>query len=577
MSVFHSAAQALVRHELASQDKSPDRDFSQLQLERTLPKDDWVRAVAKGADEHSPRWRHLLALGGLLLGFGPAEDDALSRSMRTTLEEGLVNAINLAVEDVAEDDQFGQQTITLALNYCFPLLSDVERSQIDYDQLLPVLMRSTFRNMEGLGSAYFLGAMNLDIITTPDQQLRWPDNAPSFQEIQRTLASPLISSLGSLARLIGHTLEQVRAPWLVSSAVEDLEDFTKTLHLLWRQNKLSAVDASEEQQRLDPSTLHTTDFLWRLLRSTMYAAVIVLRSAVGRLLADAGLADDETASNMAMQTLNSLRNLYFISSRSGSATFSQYTFVYLTAVDILSSYPPKAHSYLEHIRPTELGRVPQLPLDRNLDLFFLNTSENLTLVLEPKIAEDLLVNSAAPYLASGSDPTLLPIFEAAHSVMLAVFSAPQNADIANRHLPFYVDALFRVFPMNLSARQFRIAFKTLIQITSPPSPLSASQPELPSILLELLNDRAKHATTVPLAPRSTDPSSVPTAEDSVPLSEQAVIVLTIIDILTQLSLELLDEWLPLAADVVNTIDDAAMREHCKEHFWLTLVDGAMDP
>lgn len=131
--------------------------------------------------------------------------------------------------------------------------------------------------------------------------------------------------------------------------------------------------------------------------------------------------------------------------------------------------------------------------------------------------------------------------------------------------------------MNLSARQFRLAFKTLIQITSPPSPLSLSQPELPSILLELLFDRAKHATTTPLAPRPTDPSAALAAEGDVPLSEQAVIVLTVVDILTQLSLDLLDEWLPIAADMVNMIDDAEMREHCKEHFWLNLVDGAMDP
>lgn len=577
MGVFHSAAQALVHHEIASHDKSPDRDFSQLQLERTLPKDDWIRAVAKGADEHSARWRHLLALGGLLLGFGPAEDDALSRSMRSTLEQGFVQAVNLALEDVEEVDHFGQQSITLVLNYCFPLLSDVERSQIDFDQLLPVLMGSTFRNMDGLGSTYFLGAIDIDVETTPEQQFRWPDKAPSFQSVQRILASPLVSSLGSLARLIGHTLEQVRAPWLVSSAVEDLEDFTKVLHLQWRQNKLSTVDAYEEQRRLDPTTFHTTDLLWRLLRSTMYAAVIVLRSAVGRVLADPGLADDEAASNLAVQILNSLRNLYFVSTRSGSATFSQYTFVYLTALDILTSYPQTAGIYLQDIRPTEAGIVPQLPLDRNLDLFFLNTSEHLTLILPSAVAEDLLVNSAAPYLASASDANLLPIFEAAHSVMLAVFSAPQNADIANRHLPFYVDALFRVFPANLSARQFRLAFKTLIQITSPPSPLSVSQPELPSILLELLFDRARQAQTAPLPPRPSDPTAAPAAEDDVPLSEQAAIVLTVIDILTQLSLHLLDEWLPIAADMLNTIDDANMREHCKEHFWLNLVDGAMDP
>jgi hypothetical protein len=577
MSVFHSAAQALIRHENAAHDKSPDRDFSQLQLERTLPKDDWIRAVAKGADEHSSRWRHLLALGGLLLGFGPVEDEALSRSMRSTLEQGFVSAINLALDDVVEEDHFAQQSIALVLNYCFPLLSDVERSQIDFDQLLPVLMRSTFRNMDGLGSTYFLGAIDIDIETTPEQQYRWPDKAPSFQNVQRTLASPLVSSLGSLARLIGHTLEQVRAPWLVSSAVEDLEDFTRTLHLQWRQNKLSTVDSSEEQQRLDPGTLHTADLLWRLLRSTMYAAVIVLRSAVGRVLADAGLADNETASTIAVSALNSLRNLYFVSTRSGSATFSQYTFVYLTAIDILSSYPPKAQAYVQDIRPSEAGVVPHLPLDRNLDLFFLNTSEHLTLILRPAIAEDLLVSSAAPYLASASDANLLPIFEAAHSVMLAVFSAPQNADIANRHLPFYVDTLFRVFPANLSARQFRLAFKTLIQITSPPSPLSISQPELPAILLELLYDRAKQATTAPLAPRSTDPSTAPAGEDDVPLSEQAIIVLTVIDILTQLPLSLLDEWLPISADMVNAIDDPNMREHCKEHFWSNLVDGAMDP
>jgi hypothetical protein len=574
MSVFHSAAQALVRHEIASHDKSPDRDFLQLQLERTLPKNDWIRAVAKGADEHSPRWRHLLALGGLLVGFGPAENESLSRGMRRTLEQGFVQAINLALDDVVEEDHFSQQSIALVLNYCFTLLSDVERSQIDYDRLLPVLMRSTFRNMDGLGSTYFLGAIDIDVELTPEQQYKWPNKAASFQSIQRTLASPLVSSLGSLARLIGHTLEQVRAPWLVSSAVEDLEDFTRTLHLQWRQNKLSTVDASQEQQQLDPGTLHTTDLLWRLLRSTMYAAVIVLRSAVGRVLADAGLSDNEIASNIATQILNSLRNMYFVSARSGSATFSQYTFVYLTAIDILSSYPEAVHAYLHDIRPSEAGKIPLLPLDRNLDLFFLNTSEHLTLALPPAIAEELLVNSAAPYLSPASDTNLLPIFEAAHSVMLAVFSAPQNTVVANKHLPFYVDALFRVFPADVSARQFRVAFKTLIQITSPPSPLSISQPELPSILLELLFDRAKIATTTPLGPRSTDP---PAPEDDILLSEQSTIVLTVIDILTQLSLGLLDEWLPIAADMVNTIDDVNMREHCKEHLWLTLVDGAMDP
>lgn len=575
MSVFHSAAQALVRHDLASHDKSPDQDFSRLQLERTLPKHDWIRAIANGADEHSPRWRHVLVLGGLLLGFGPAEEENLSRHMRTTLEEGLVSAINQALPELAEEDHFGQQTITLVLNHCFPIISDTERSQLDYDRLLPILMQSTFRTSEGLGSAYFLGAIDIDVYPRPGNGLSWTERSPSHQQVRGTLGSPLVSSLGPLSRLIGHTVEQVRQPWLVTGAVDDLEDFTKTLHLQWRQNRLAQVDAADEEACFDGETMHTTTpTLWRLLRTTMYASVIILRSAIGRLLGDGALADDATASRLASQALRILRSLYFISNRTGSATFSQYTFVYLTAMDVLSRYPVHLETLLYDIKPAELDEIPEHPLDRNLDLFFLNTAEHFPLMLSSRVIEDLLVKSALPYLATGGDNNLLPIFEAAHSVMLAVFSAPQSSDFAITHLPFYVDALFKVFPKNLSARQFRLAFQTLMQITSPPSPLAMSQPLLPATLLELLHERAIRASTSVLPPQ---PATGPSTEDDMQLSEQAVLVLTIIDTLTQLPLDLLDEWLAIAADLVNAVDDESMREHCKEQFWVVLVDGHLDP
>ena len=269
--------------------------------------------------------------------------------------------------------------------------------------------------------------------------------------------------------------------------------------------------------------------------------------------------------------------MYYISSRQGAATFSQYTFVYLTAMDILAAYPSEAEAFIQLIKPAELGQVPQHPLDRSLDLFFLNTAEHFTLVIPMQTSENVLVAAAAPYLAAGGNNNLLPIFEAAHSVMLACFSAPQNADLTFRHLPFYVDALFQVFPSNVSARQFRLAFKTLMRLTTPPSVLSASQPMLPVTLLELLTERARHASTVPLFPQPTsqDPNTPP--EAVMELSEQAVLVLTVLDTLPQLSLDMLDEWLPLSADMLNIIDDEAMREHCKEHLWHILIDGEMDP
>ncbi|KAK4897024.1 hypothetical protein LTR27_005271 [Elasticomyces elasticus] len=578
LSAFHSAAQALVRHDDALREKWADHDFAQLQLERTLPKDDWIRAVVSGADEHSPRWRHLLTLGGLLLGFGPAEEGALSRSMRSTLESGLVTAINLALQETPAHDELGQQVITVVLNHCFPHLPDHERLQLDYDRALPVLVQSTLHTSEGLRSAYFLGAIDADVRAISGSKFQWSERSPSYQIVQTMLSGPIVSSLGPLARLIGHAAEQVRDPWLVMSALDDLEGFARTLHLQWRHTKLSEIDASEENIYLDVETIEKTNrALWKLLRSTLFAAVIILRSTIGRMLGDSALANDVTAPKLAAQALRILRYMHFVSSRLGSTAFSQYTFVYLTAMDILAAYALEAEAFLQNIRPAELGQVPQHPVDRSLDLYFLNTAEHFTLVLPQRTSEELLVAAAAPYLAAGGNNHLLTIFEAAHSVMLAAFSAPQNVELTAKHLPFYVEALFKVFPSNLSARQFRLAFKTLLKLSTPPSELAANQPMLPATLLELLYDRAHSASTFPLFPHPTANSPDAEPEAVMELSEQAVLTLTVIDTLPQLPLDLLEEWLPLAAEMVNSLTDDMMREHCKEHFWHVLMDGEMDP
>jgi len=262
-------------------------------------------------------------------------------------------------------------------------------------------------------------------------------------------------------------------------------------------------------------------------------------------------------------------NLYFISSRLGTDSFSQYTFIYLTAIDILGNYPLQADAFLKEIRPSVAGEIPVSPLERCLDLYFLNTAEHFTLILPSHSNEDLLVAAAIPYLAAGGNNNLLPIFEAAHSVMLAVFSAPQSVALAGNHLPFYVDALFRVFPDNLSPRQFRLAFKTLLRVTAPPSPLSATQPDLPATLLELVHYRALHAPCAPLPPKPI-PQGTTTLESQPALSEQAVLTLTLLDALPFLRL-------PLAAELLHVIPDHGMRELGIKRFWEILLSGEMDP
>lgn len=286
---------------------------------------------------------------------------------------------------------------------------------------------------------------------------------------------------------------------------------------------------------------------------------------------------------MAQAILHSLRSLSFVFSRLGNVSFSQYTFTYLASIDILANYPSHSSTFLKSIAPSELGHIPSHPLERNLDLFFLNTAEHFALVLPPGQNEDILLAAASPYLVTAGNPNLLPIFEAAHSVTLSVFSAPQNVDLTAKHLPFYVDALFRVFPHNLSARQFRLAFKNLIKVVSPPSRIAVTQPMLAATLLDLVHERAIHAPSTPLPPTYVPlsehtPELESVAASAIPdMSEQAVLILTLIDALPCLSLALLEEWLPLTATATLMVTDAAMRAYCKQHFWETLVGGEMDP
>lgn len=583
LSVFHSAAITILKREdeaLEAQAKSfwstvpPNLDG--------IPKDEWLRAVLKGADERSARWTHLLVLGGLLIGFGPREDERLSKSLRQTLEKGLVQAANVALRDVRDEgNEFGAHTVALTLNHVFPLLSDWERAQLDYDLLLPVLVGSAFFSPDGLQSAYFLASVDLDLRQGPDGKLHWPAQSTSSHQIDRLLARPIVSSLGPFSRLTSHAVEKVRDLWLIQTMMEDLQNFSKTLFMQWRQSRLSGIDASADTRALTEESLSTTNpKLWKLLQSTLFTTIIILRGALGRLLSDRTLASDAVAPVIVTQTLHTLRYLYFISTRLGTNSFSQYTFVNLTAIDILSKYPIQASSFLQDIKPSTLGTIPNNPLEKTLDLYFLNTAEQFTLILPPQLNEDLLVAAASPYLAAtlNGNSNLLPIFEAAHSVMLAVLSAPQSAELTAKHLPFYIDALFRVFPENLSPHQFRLAFKTLLRVLAPPSVLTAMQPDLPATLLELVHHRAMNADPKPLDIARYAPVPPPTdAAETQQLSEQTVLVLTLLDSLPYLPLALLEEWLPLAAELVHVILDQRMREMCKARFWEVMISGEMDP
>jgi hypothetical protein len=578
IAIFNTAAITVHQNELDGHSSQKTYDAYQPRKGGGIGSDDWARAVVKGADDRSPRWQHLLVIAGVLLGMESRDRHGLSAGLKITLERAMVTAANLSLENPTRDGILAADCIVLSLNHAFPLLSDGVRAGIDYDKLVVIMIR-TMTATEGYQDGLFLQDIDADVRQVSADKFEWSPKSISFLDLQRRASSPLVSSMGPLSRLIAHAVENMRNPLLTVEIREHLLSFTGRLLEGWKRNKLSGLDPSEDAIYLTPDTLqHTVPILWQVLKTAMFATVVILRGLMARTLVDPALSTRRLAPIAASETLVILGNIHFISSRLGSNSFSAYVFVNLSSIDILSSYPLESRELLKSIYPATAGQIPAGPLERNHDLFYLNTCEHLTTILSPPDNESLVISVAAPYLNPTANASFLEIFEAAHSAVLAALAAPQNTKLTARFIPTYVDALFRSFPTNLSPRQFRFAFKTLLQLTTPPTPLSTSEPLLAETLLELLHHRAIHAPSNPLPPAvyNRDAANMPQLDNQPSLSEQAVLMLTLLDALPYLPIPVLHDWLSISADLLNVIGDAYMREHCKARFWEVLESGEMD-
>lgn len=260
---------------------------------RDISKEDWVKAVVKGADDRSPRWRHVLVLGGLLSGFESENREGLPTALRRTLEGAIVKAANLALEESGPNRGLDTSSLAMVLSYIFDLLSAVERAQIKYDLLLPVLCEACFFSKDGLHWGYFLGTMDADVVQSEGSRFNWSTRSSTYFQLQRISSGSLVASLGSLSRLTAFSIEMVRSVDLLAVFIDDLSAFTRSLCVQWRQNKLSEIDATDETAFLSEEALRTSlPLLWQVLKTTTFTIIICLRALLGRVLGDRSMSAD---------------------------------------------------------------------------------------------------------------------------------------------------------------------------------------------------------------------------------------------------------------------------------------------
>ena len=283
LSIFSSAGLQILKNETLL---VPNAFQSQVKL----AKEDWIIAVIRGADDRSPRWRHILVLSGLLLGFEGRQQRGLSEPLRAKLRSAAVKALNLALEELKTVPEVAANSIVMTLSHVFSLLGDHEKTTINHDLLLPQLSRAPFFSREGLHLGYFLSMMDADIVEAPNKKFDWSTKSSTYIQIQRVASGPLVASLGSLSRIIAYSIDCVQNVDLLSTLIDDVSTFARSLCVQWRQNKLSEIDMNEESTHLSDETLRTSlPLIWRILKSSMFSIVVILRSLLGRLLGDSSM------------------------------------------------------------------------------------------------------------------------------------------------------------------------------------------------------------------------------------------------------------------------------------------------
>ncbi|ETS79960.1 hypothetical protein PFICI_07489 [Pestalotiopsis fici W106-1] len=588
ISIFNTAA----KHVIQNSENNAKLVWGQKPVGSELRPEDWARAVANGADERSARWKHVLVLTGILLGMESNDKRTLSSGLKSTLEQAVVTAANMALGDAVQTQELGNSAIVLALTYSFPVSSPWNKSSLNCDLLLPATLR-VMMGTEGFQGGDFLRTISAGNFAGHEAFYRAsPD---SFAAVQQVSSQPLVQNMGPLSRVAAFAVENASDSKAVLQAQDHLLALSIDLLEQWRRCPFSAIDVSVESAVLAPELQQGPwNLLWQVLKKLMYAVVATAQPIIGRCLLDPHLRNDAVAPIVASKTLHVLRNLYFISSRGGADSFQVYTFTYLTSIDVMSRYPEACIGFLQEMLPPTLQSNGQPPsaLDQALTLFYLNLAEHLPLSLPTPAAESLILTPATSQLSFAistaeslpANSLTMPLFEASHSAILSVMSCPQHAELTVSAIPFYVDILLQSFPTRISSRQFRLAFKTVMQIVSPPFPISATHPKLSEILLETLHFRSVSANVLPLPPEATPTSPSPMAsqqpsEEQVQqprLSEQSTLVLALIDALPFLPLQIVDEWLSRTAEAMNAIADASMREVARKRFWDVLVSGEMD-
>ncbi|KAF8759146.1 hypothetical protein RHS01_02450 [Rhizoctonia solani] len=285
---------------------------------------------------------------------------------------------------------------------------------------------------------------------------------------------------GSVAKLIGHlcvcisqsNFRQPRLYPILNSLVNGFGQASLNLEASWSRCLLGQV---KEDVEIAPETQRVTALVWHMLKTILFTTVLISQSVLDTIIYYSDVVSRE-GKLLARGILMALCRLSFVSTKFGALTaegggFSEMKRAHygdrscVELVANLSIELSSMESSLPVDHPIVQGRI----------VYFLVCAEHVITQLPEQTIVDIILPMVQRHL---SDAHNREVYEAAHSVMLAIFAAhesqnpsgPDHFKLRRVHtlVPAYIDILLRQNSEEdrLSTDQLRLAFQALVRSAS---------------------------------------------------------------------------------------------------------------
>lgn len=212
--------------------------------------------------------------------------------------------------------------------------------------------------------------------------------------------------------------------------------------------------------------------IWDKLKLVMFALSIQLRGIAAQLLLSKNRAISSSA-YFASKIIFVLSPVYFIIQELGlGGGFSEYNFVYLTSIDIITENANKRElkeleQSIRHLAGTcNIGSVETNFVERGKVIYLLDLFEHIVhLDLGIGIVDSIILPTTTTFLnpKTTNYETIRPVFESAHCVMLAYLKSPRKHS-QSALIPSYFESVMSYFPLLLSPGQLNLSLQTIANI-----------------------------------------------------------------------------------------------------------------